>query len=141
MFGEVIMSYEGFPTFVTLVALVVMVNSQVEPAQGTDSSAFKGLHTVNNIRYLQIPLDSPIGAAMTETLPTDTTEVGLLPTVDPHVLPQGRPARGQMTFNVYICFWKSGDSHVIMSRTPKLTQVRLWTPSDEMFAFRHLIIK
>lgn len=58
MFGQVIMAYEGFPTFVTLVALIVMVDSKVEPVR----------------------------AAMPETLPTDTTEVRLLPTVDPHVL-------------------------------------------------------
>lgn len=30
---------------------------------------------------------------MTETLATDTTEVRLLPTVDPQVLPQGCPIR------------------------------------------------
>lgn len=35
MFGQVIMAYEGFPTFVTLVALVIMVDSEVEPVQGT----------------------------------------------------------------------------------------------------------
>lgn len=35
MFGQVIMAYEGFPTFVTLIALVVMVDSEVEPVQGT----------------------------------------------------------------------------------------------------------
>lgn len=63
MFGQVIMAYEGFPTFVTLIALVVMVDSEVEP----------------------------VGAAMTEALATDTTEVRLLPTVDPQVLPQSGP--------------------------------------------------
>lgn len=63
MFGQVIMAYEGFPAFVTLIALVIMMHSQVEP----------------------------IGAAMTETLPTDTTQVRLLPTVDPQVLPQSCP--------------------------------------------------
>lgn len=31
---------------------------------------------------------------MTETLATDAAEVRLLPTVDPHVLPQCCPARG-----------------------------------------------
>lgn len=35
MFGQVIVAYEGFPAFVTLIALVVMVNSEVEPIQGT----------------------------------------------------------------------------------------------------------
>lgn len=34
MFGQVIMAYEGFPTFITLVALVVMVDAEVEPVQG-----------------------------------------------------------------------------------------------------------
>lgn len=33
MFGQVIVAYEGFPTFVTLVTLVIMVNSEVEPVQ------------------------------------------------------------------------------------------------------------
>lgn len=63
MFGQVIVAYKGFPTLVTLVALVVMVDSEVEP----------------------------VGAAMTETLTADTTEVRLLPAVDPHVLPQCCP--------------------------------------------------
>lgn len=58
MFGQMVMAYKGFPTLNTLIALVVMVYSQVKP----------------------------VGASMTETLATDTTEVGLLPTVDPHVL-------------------------------------------------------
>lgn len=58
MFGQVIVAYKGFPTLVTLVALVIVVNSEVKP----------------------------VGAAMTETLATDTTEVRLLPTVDPQVL-------------------------------------------------------
>ena len=35
MLGQVIVAYEGFPTFVTLVALVVVVYSEVEPVQGT----------------------------------------------------------------------------------------------------------
>lgn len=63
MLGQMIVAYEGFPTFVTFIALVVMVNSEVEP----------------------------VGAAMTETLTTDAAEVRLLPTVDPHVLPQCCP--------------------------------------------------
>lgn len=58
MFGQVIVAYEGFPTFVTLITFVIMVDSEVEP----------------------------IGAAMTETLATDTTEVRFLSTVNPQVL-------------------------------------------------------
>ena len=38
MLGQVIMAYEGFPTFVTLVALVVMVDSEVESVQGINYS-------------------------------------------------------------------------------------------------------
>lgn len=63
MFGQVIVAYEGFPTFATLIALIVVVHSEMEP----------------------------VGAAMTETLATDTTEVRLLPTVDPQVLSQRCP--------------------------------------------------
>lgn len=33
MFGQVIMAYEGFATLITLVAFVVMVDSEVEPVQ------------------------------------------------------------------------------------------------------------
>lgn len=40
----------------------------------------------NTRNILQISADPPVGAAMTETLATDTTEVRLLPTVDPQVL-------------------------------------------------------
>lgn len=36
----------------------------------------------------------PVGAAMTETLATDTTKVRLLSTVDPQVLTQRGPVRG-----------------------------------------------
>lgn len=35
MFGQVIMAYEGFSTFITLVAFIVMVDSEVEPVQET----------------------------------------------------------------------------------------------------------
>lgn len=35
MFGQMIMAYEGFSTFITLVAFIVMVDSEVEPIQGT----------------------------------------------------------------------------------------------------------
>lgn len=35
MFREVIVPYECLPTFVTLVALVVMVDSEVESVHGT----------------------------------------------------------------------------------------------------------
>lgn len=59
MFTQMVMADEGFPTLNALVALVVVVNPQVKP----------------------------VGAAMAETLPTDATEMGLLPAVDPHVLP------------------------------------------------------
>lgn len=37
--------------------------------------------------------DPPVGAAVTETLATDTTEVRFLTTVDPQVLPQCCPLR------------------------------------------------
>lgn len=33
MFGQVIVAYKGFPTLVALVALVIVVNSEVEPVQ------------------------------------------------------------------------------------------------------------
>ena len=46
----------------------------------------------NTRNILQISADPPVGAAMTETLATDTTEVRLLPTVDPQVLSQRCPA-------------------------------------------------
>lgn len=59
MFAQMVVADEGFPTLNALVSLVVMVNTQVKP----------------------------VGAAMTETLATDTTEVRLLPAVDSHVLP------------------------------------------------------
>lgn len=58
MFGQVIVAYEGFPTNITLIPLVIMVDSEVKP----------------------------VGAAMTETLATNTTEVRFLSTVDPQVL-------------------------------------------------------
>lgn len=35
MFGQVIVAYESFPTLDTLIALVVMVDSEVEPVQKT----------------------------------------------------------------------------------------------------------
>lgn len=35
MFGQVIVAYEGFPTFVTLVAFVIMMDSEVEPIEKT----------------------------------------------------------------------------------------------------------
>lgn len=63
MFGQVIVTYEGFPTFVALVTLVIVMNSEVEP----------------------------VGAAVTETLATNTTEVRFLSTVNPQVLHQCRP--------------------------------------------------
>lgn len=46
MLGEVIVTYEGFSTFVTLIPLVVVVDSEVKPAQGTVcSSSFTILAT------------------------------------------------------------------------------------------------
>jgi len=38
MFGQVIVAYEGFPTLITLVALVIVVDSEVEPVQGNGNS-------------------------------------------------------------------------------------------------------
>lgn len=35
MFGQVIVAYEGFPTYITLVALVIVMDSQVKPVQET----------------------------------------------------------------------------------------------------------
>lgn len=35
MFGQVIVAYEGFSTFITLVAFIVMVNSEVKSIEGT----------------------------------------------------------------------------------------------------------
>lgn len=35
MFGQVIVAYEGFPTNITLISLVIMVDSEVKPVQGT----------------------------------------------------------------------------------------------------------
>lgn len=58
MFSQVIMTYEGFPTFVTLIALVIMVDSEVEPVHETDCS-FQGtlimtqpINMVINIKYI-----------------------------------------------------------------------------------------
>lgn len=100
MFGQVIMADEGLPTFVTLVAFIIMVDSEVESVQRTVCS-FIGHYnndsqsnTMTNIKHLQNSLGSPVGAAMTETLATDATEVRLLPTVDSQVLPQCCPIRG-----------------------------------------------
>lgn len=54
-----VVANEGLPTLVTLIALVIVMDAQMKP----------------------------IGAAMAEALPTDTTEVGLLSTVDPQMFP------------------------------------------------------
>lgn len=99
MFGQVIMAYEGFSTFITLVAFIVMVDSEVEPIQGTVcSESFSATllmtPSITNTReILQMSPDPPVGAAVTETLATDTTEVRFLTTVDPQVLPQCCPLR------------------------------------------------
>lgn len=34
MFGQVVVAYEGFSTFITLVAFIVMVDSEVKPVEG-----------------------------------------------------------------------------------------------------------
>lgn len=42
MFGQVVVAYEGFPTFVTLIAFIVMMDSEVEPVQWTFWFSTKG---------------------------------------------------------------------------------------------------
>ena len=97
MLGQVIVAYKGFPTFVTLVALVIMVYSEVEPVHGTlrgqSNWELESQHHITNTADTFFPLsvNPPVGAAMTETLTADTTQVRFLPTVDPHVLPQRCP--------------------------------------------------
>lgn len=39
MFGQVIMAYEGFPTFVALVALVIVVDSEVKPVRALQKTS------------------------------------------------------------------------------------------------------
>lgn len=63
MLGQVIVADERLPALVALVALVVMVNPQVEP----------------------------VGAAMAEALAADAAQVRLLAAVDPQVLLQRGP--------------------------------------------------
>lgn len=43
MFRQVIMAYECFPTFITFIALVIMVDSEMESVQGAD------LHIIDDI--------------------------------------------------------------------------------------------
>lgn len=43
MFGQVIVAYEGFSAFITLVAFIVMVNSEVKSIEGTVCSDMTGL--------------------------------------------------------------------------------------------------
>lgn len=63
VFGQVVVAYECLPAFVTLVPLVVVVHSEVEP----------------------------VGVSVTEALATDAAEVRSLPAVDPQVLLQRGP--------------------------------------------------
>lgn len=63
MLGQVVVADEGFPALVALVALVVVVDPEVES----------------------------VGAAVTEALAADAAQVRLLAAVDPQVLLQRRP--------------------------------------------------
>lgn len=64
--GQVVVADEGFPALVALVALVVVVDPEVES----------------------------VGAAVPEALATDAAQVRLLAAVDPQVLLQRRPVGG-----------------------------------------------
>lgn len=92
MFGQMIVPYEGFSALVTLVAFVVMVNSEVKPMPEVDCCQL----CLPPKKSLP-PADSPVGAAVAETLSADAAQVRLLATVDPQVLFECRPIRREIS--------------------------------------------
>lgn len=54
MFGQVIVAYEGFPTNITLIPLVIMVDSEMKPVQANiENYSYKnGILIIESLKLL-----------------------------------------------------------------------------------------
>lgn len=100
--GQVVVADEGFPALVALVALVVVVDAEVEP----------------------------VGAAVAEALAADAAQVGLLSAVDPQVLLQRRPVGRRSCRSVRLHTDTRGRSkpHLSLTDFPQMKQVHFLLP-------------
>lgn len=102
MLGQVIVADEGLPALLALVALVVVVDPEVQPVR----------------------------AAVTEALAADAAQVGLLAAVDPQVLLQRGPAGArpahQRVSAQKACRWRN--AHLSRTAFPHTKQVHFLLP-------------